>query len=65
MKAVCPNSEKHTRFITTAKVVQEWEVDQEGNFLSCISPSMEAIEGPNPERTWNCSECGAFAEVSE
>jgi hypothetical protein len=62
MKAECPNKCKVKRFVTTAHVVEDWEVDEEGNWESTLGNS-ETTHGPNPHNTWTCLECGAEATV--
>jgi hypothetical protein len=62
MKAICPNNENHKKFNTTAHVVQEWVVDESGNFLEELS-TLETTHPPTIDNVWYCSECGAEAEV--
>ena len=52
------------RFCTVAHVVQTWEVDREGNFLSEISTD-ETLHGPDNDNIWTCMNCGAEAIISE
>lgn len=60
MKARCPKSWVHNKFLTTAHVVQTWAVDDEGNFENEISTD-ETVAGPNMENEWTCKECGSVA----
>jgi len=62
MKAICPNSFKHDRFITTAHVVEEWVVDENGNWCETLN-TLETVSDPNPGNLWTCAVCGAQAEV--
>ncbi len=62
MKAVCPNNPEHKRFSTVASVMEEWEVDENGNYLITIE-SLQVNHGPNPDNIWRCLVCGAEAKV--
>jgi hypothetical protein len=61
MKAVCPNNPNHTRFATTAHVVQEWEVDADGNFIDVITDCLEVASKPDRSNIWECMECATEA----
>lgn len=63
MKAVCPNNKEHKEFITSAHVMQDWKVDEQGNFLAVTDESVQTSHGPNPDNTWTCVACGAEAKV--
>jgi len=63
MKARCPKSEEHGAFSTTAHVVEEWMVDEHGDFVEHIA-TLETTHGPDPDNTWTCMDCGAAAEVT-
>jgi succinate dehydrogenase/fumarate reductase-like Fe-S protein len=60
MKAVCPNNEKHNKFLASAHVVQTWEIDNEGNFLKEVSTD-ETTHSPNTDDVWTCAICGEEA----
>ena len=62
MKATCLKNKKHKRFSTVANVMEEWEVDEHGNFVRVIE-SLQTNNGPDPGNIWTCLECGAQAEV--
>lgn len=64
MKATCPNNPSHNRFSTIAHVMEEWEVDESGNFVAVID-SLQTDHGPDPDNIWCCLECGAEAKVIE
>ncbi|MFF2532341.1 hypothetical protein ACFVS2_25865 [Brevibacillus sp. NPDC058079] len=63
MKAVCPNNPEHKEFITSAHVVQDWIVDESGNYLS-VAEDVQTTHGPHKENTWNCRICLAEAIVT-
>jgi hypothetical protein len=63
MKATCPKNPNHNRFSTVASVMEEWEVDEYGNFVEVLE-SLQTNHGPDPENSWYCLECGAEAEVT-
>ena len=61
-KAVCPNNPDHKEFITTAHVMDEWLVDENGDFLDTLR-NLETVHGPDPQNIWTCNECGARAVI--
>jgi hypothetical protein len=61
MKTFCPNNPKHKLFVTTAHVVEEWLVNENGDWLETLQTT-ETAHGPSPENTWTCYMCGATAE---
>lgn len=61
MKAICPNNRNHERFTTTAHVVQDWEVDSNGNFIKSVNDCVEVTSDPNIDNVWECAICGAQA----
>lgn len=63
MKARCPNDPTHQQFVTVASVMEEWLVDENGNYISTIS-SLQTNNGPNPGNVWTCFTCGAEAKVA-
>ena len=60
---VCPNH-CEAPLSTTAHVVQTWKVDPFGTFIEEISTDM-TVHGPDNENIWECTECGAEAEMIE
>lgn len=62
MIARCLHDADHKRFVTTAHVMQEWVVDEQGNFLEEIS-TIETTHKPDPGNEWTCRECGTTAIV--
>lgn len=59
---ICPVCGGH-RFITVAHVVQEWEVDELGNFESVTEDCLEVVSDPDDGNTWTCTNCGAKAII--
>ena len=57
----CPQGCDST-FLTTAHVMQEWEVDMDGGFVGVSDESLETTHGPDRGNIWSCKECGAEAE---
>ncbi len=62
MIATCPKDPTHKRFLTTAHVMEEWVVDETGEFLE-ISKQLETDVGPDPENVWWCTVCMLEASV--
>lgn len=65
MKAVCPKNPKHKRFLTTAHVMQEWEVNENGDFNRVTVDCLETTHEPDSRNIWTCAVCGAQAKVME
>lgn len=63
MKAVCPKDPMHDKFLTTAHVMEEWKVDNAGNFLEVVE-SLQTDHGPDPDNEWSCAICGEKATVT-
>jgi hypothetical protein len=63
MKATCPFNKEHKTFITTAHVLQDWIVDEEGNFVSCLNQAGQTTHGPHKDNIWTCATCYAHAKV--
>ena len=61
MKAACPCYAEHKEFITKAYVVQDWKVDNKGNWIETINDATETTTGPDIDNVWTCSVCGAEA----
>lgn len=68
MKATCPKNPKHKTFTTTAHVMQEWVVDEHGEFkfIECERSGgcLEVSKKPDPDNLWTCYICGAEAKVT-
>lgn len=56
----CPNNGGHTRFSTTAHIVQVWKVDEEGTYLDVLQ-DLEVTHDVDLGNTWTCLACGAEA----
>jgi hypothetical protein len=63
MKAVCPNSEDHKEFYTTAHMSETWKVDENGRWLETTDDPGEIVAHPHPDNTWQCVVCDATAVV--
>ncbi len=62
MLAVCSDDPSHDRFVTTAHVMQDWVVDEHGNFIRALS-TLETTHGPDTGNLWTCLSCGTEAKV--
>ena len=60
----CPKNPKHKRFLTTAHVMEEWVVDEHGNFLA-VARGLQTDHGPDPDNIWNCYECKTEATITK
>lgn len=61
---VCSNPECGSkRFVTSSHVVEDWLVDEFGNYIEVISTN-ETDHGPDDDNCWTCAECGAEAVVA-
>lgn len=63
MNAVCPNDPAHDRFATVAHVMEEWEVDREGNWIQTLDV-LQTSHKPCSGNVWTCRVCGETASVS-
>lgn len=53
------------RFGVTAHVTQDWEVDDQGQFVKCTDDCVEISHAPDSEDIWGCALCGYSAEGKE
>lgn len=61
---VCSNPECDSkRFVTSSRVVEDWLVDEVGNYIETIETT-ETTHGPDDDDGWTCAECGAQAVVA-
>ena len=65
MKAICPVSPEHNRFLTTAHVMQEWVVDESGYFVDVSVECLEFSHGPDSDNVWQCYDCEHEGEYTE
>lgn len=63
MKAVCPKDPTHNRFITVAHVMEDWLVDERGDFVEQLNV-LETTHGPCVGNYWECAICHAEAKVT-
>lgn len=52
----CPKC-GNNHFFVSAHVVQDWKVDENGNFLETINECSEVTHTPDDEDIWTCSNC--------
>lgn len=62
---MCSNNPNHKEFYVTAHVVQEWKVDEEGDFLEVANDCLAVASQPDKGSKWTCAICGADAEIIE
>ena len=53
------------RFAVTAHVAQDWEVDQNGEFIAVINSCNEVDHKPDDADIWQCLTCGFDAAGEE
>lgn len=46
------------RFIVTAHVTQDWEVDEYGNWIMTTNDCVEVTHTPDDDDIWECAQCG-------
>lgn len=62
LKATCRNNPEHKTFHTTAHVLQEWVVDETGEFIEMVE-DLEVVHWPCRGNMWSCATCGQEAKV--
>ncbi len=60
----CPKC-GNTKFNVSAHVVQEWLVDEDGDFIESIDDCVAVAHFPDNEDLWTCAECGYEAAGEE
>jgi len=60
--AKCPKKCKSKQFVTTAHVMEEWKVDEHGEYIERIQ-FLEVSHDPDAGNYWTCAECGTQAIV--
>lgn len=63
LTAVCPKNSRHKKFVTVAHVMEEWLVDEHGNYTE-TTESLQTSFPPDPGNIWTCAECGSQAMVT-
>ena len=58
----CPNDESHQTFETSAHVMESWQVDQFGNWISTLA-TLETTHGPDADNIFTCLTCDTAAIV--
>ena len=54
---VCPNGCAKKEFITVAHVMQDWKVDDCGNWIETTDESVQTTYAPHPDNIWTCTVC--------
>ena len=62
MPAVCPKGCAKKRFSTGVIEYHDWEVDEDGSFISDLGS--EQSGKPQTDNLWTCLECGSEAKVT-
>jgi hypothetical protein len=66
MKIICPNNPNHKQFKVEAQVIEEWIVDEEGEYLKLASVDpIDVTHKPDDKDYYECQTCGAEAKVEE
>jgi hypothetical protein len=63
LHARCPKDPSHRTFLTTAHVMEEWLVDENGRFIEA-EQTLETTRRPHPDNIWTCATCGHEAVVT-
>lgn len=61
VKKRCPMC-GHDLFVVSAHVVQDWVVDDTGDFVSVSADCVEVTHRPDDSDIWECEHCGFSAE---
>lgn len=54
-----------TSFVVTGVVEQDWRVDQNGDFVECLTECAAVLHYPNDDDLWDCLGCGYAASGRE
>lgn len=60
----CPECGNKT-FIISPHVVQDWKVDEHGNYIETLCDYVEMVHDPDDDDIWVCAECGYEGAGSE
>lgn len=63
-KHICPKCGGKD-FYTTAHIMQEWLVNENGDFVSVATECLEITHGPDDDNIWTCTMCGAEAVIEK
>jgi len=61
---ICPNG-CNANFTTVAHIMQEWEVDTEGEFVKVTEECLQVSYPPRDDNIWTCVKCGAEGKIQE
>ena len=53
----CPKC-GYERFLVTAHVTQDWEVDEYGNWIQTTNDCVEVTHTPDDDDIFECAQCG-------
>jgi len=62
MKLICKNNKDHKMFNVSVRTVEEWFVDERGQWIStgdCVTSTQ-----PTGSDDYQCTLCGEYAEVT-
>lgn len=65
MRAECPTSKEHYRFVTGVTVMNSWVVTRWGAWVDTLGSDEEVVDPPSQGNAWFCHECGAQAVVGD
>lgn len=54
---ICPRC-GHNRFIAPAVIMQDWMLDECGDFIKVTDECTDVYTYPNKADKWECAECG-------
>lgn len=60
MKKICPIC-GGKEFVTTAHIMQDWKVNNSGEWLETVTDCVQIVHAPDPDNIWTCCRCGAEA----
>lgn len=53
---ICPKCGNRT-FSTPVHVMQDWEVDEDGEFISCLNDCLQVSFSADDGNIWSCMKC--------
>lgn len=63
--AVCPADPSHRRFVTVATVMEDWVVDQYGEFEDQAGETLQTVHKPDVRNEWTCHICSTQVLTGE